>query len=96
VSDAVQTDEIFQRVEQMLDTLSALDKSSTDFQSECEALQDYLVRQASGLTPLQNLSADRQERLNSIINKLYELQKRAEIKAAIPSDLQKYIAERSD
>ncbi len=88
--------EILQRVEHMLGALDVREQSSSDFKSGCDALQVYLDSQAEIFTPNQILSVDSQQRLKLIIKQLDELQKRAESKAAIPSDLQKYIAERED
>jgi hypothetical protein len=96
MSDTALIDEILQRVEQMLDALDARGQSPEAFKQECEALQAYLDRQAATLASDLPRPADMPQRLNAIVQQLAALQKRAESKAAIPADLQKYIAEQND
>jgi len=96
MSDTAPLDVVFQRVEQMLDALEVSSQSSTDFLAGCDDLQNYLDSQAGHLTADQNLSASDKERIQSIIERLANLQKRAQAKARMPTDLQKYIAEQSD
>ena len=96
VSESVQMDKILQRVGQMLDALELHGQSSVDFKSRCDELQSYLNNQTDFLTSGQNIDTDSRQLLQSIIQRLSELQKRAQLKSTIPADLQKYIAERDD
>ena len=89
-------DEILQRVKQMLDALEVRSQSSVDFKSGCEELQNYLNSQKDVFTSGHTLDAESQQVLHSIIQRLFELQKRAQLKSTIPTDLQKYIADRND
>jgi Zn-dependent oligopeptidase len=96
MSDATYIDDILQRVEQLLDALEASDKSSTEFRADCDQLEMYLGNQKKLLAAGAELMDPQKSRVASIVKRLAGLQKRAEIRANIPSGLQKYIAEQSD
>ena len=96
MSDTANIDDILQRVEQLLDALEASDKSSADFRVDCDQLESYLGNQEKLLAAGAELIDQHKSRVASIIKRLAGLEKRAEIRANIPSGLQKYIAEQSD
>ena len=96
MSVAAPIEEIFQRVEQMLDALYMLDQSSKDFRDGCDQLERYLIDQKASLQDGDALSEPHKGRVAVIIERLAGLQKRAETRANIPTGLQKYIAEQSD
>ena len=96
MSDTNNISDILQRVEQMLDALKASAQSSSDFKAGCGSLQAYLDAQAGVFAAAGALSEQDKTRAASIVERLARLQKQAEIKAAIPTDLQKYIAEQLD
>ena len=96
MSDMAPFNDILQRVEQMLDALDAFDQSSTDFRNSCDQLDRYLNDKKSSLMAEDALSQTQKSRAVVIIERLAGLQKRAEIRANIPTELQKYIAEQSD
>ena len=87
---------MLQRVEEMLDALSSPDQSSLDFRAGCDQLDIYLSDQKTFLAAGVNLTDQQKSRVASVIERLNGLQKRAEIRADIPTSLQKYIAEQSD
>ena len=88
--------DILERVEQMLDALQAPAQSSEDFKAGCDSLQAYLDAQAGVFAAAGALSEQDKTSVSSVVERLARLQKQAETKAAIPTDLQKYIAEQSD
>ena len=96
MSDTSNIGDILQRVEQMLDALQASTQSSTAFKAACDRLQAYLDDQAGIFATVSALTDQDKTRLASVVERLSRLQKQAETKAAIPTDLQKYIAEQSD
>ena len=96
MSDTAAIQETLERVEQMLDALEAFDQSSADFRAGCDQLDNYLGDQKTLLAAGGALTDQQKSRVASIIERLAELQKRAETRANIPTDLQKYIAEQSD
>ena len=96
MSDTAAIQETLERVEQMLDALEASDQSSADFRAGCDQLDNYLGDQKTLLAAGGALTDQQKSRVASIIERLAELQKRAETRANIPTDLQKYIAEQSD
>ena len=96
MSDTNNIGDILQRVEQMLDALQASAQSSADFKAGCDNLQAYLDDQAGVFAAAGALSDPDKTRVASVVERLAGLQKQAETKAAIPTDLQKYIAEQSD
>ena len=96
MSDTNNIGDILQRVEQMLDALQASTQSSADFKAGCDSLQAYLDDQAGVFAAAGALSDLDKTRVVAVVERLAGLQKQAETKAAIPTDLQKYIAEQSD
>ena len=96
MSDTSNIGDILQRVEQMLDALKVSPQSSADFKAACDSLQAYLDGQAGVFAALGTLSDQDKTRVAAVVERLARLQKQAESKAAIPTDLQKYIAEQSD
>ena len=96
MSDTSNIGDILQRVEQMLDALQAPARSSADFKADCDSLQAYLDDQAGVFAAADALSEQDKMRVAAVVERLDKLQKQAETKAAIPTDLQKYIAEQSD
>ena len=71
------------------------DQSSADFRVRCAQLNNYLGDQKTLLADGGALTDQQKSRVALIIERLAGLQKRAEIKANIPTGLQKYIAEQS-
>ena len=96
MSDTSNIGDILQCVEQMLDAIQAVARSSADFKAGCDSLQAYLNSQAGVFAAAAELSEQDRMRVAAVVGRLAKLQKQAEIKAAIPTDLQKYIAEQSD
>ena len=96
MSDTSNIGNILQRVEQMLDALQAPEQSSAAFKAGCDSLHAYLDAQAVIFASAGVLSEQDKTRVVSVVERLARLQKQAETKAAIPTDLQKYIAEQSD
>ena len=96
MSDTNNIGDILQRVEQMLDALQTPAQSSAAFKAGCDSLQAYLDAQAGVFASAGALSEQDRTRVAAVVERLAKLQKQAEIKAAIPTDLQKYIAEQSD
>ena len=96
MSDTNNISNILQRVEQMLDALQAPAQSSVAFKAGCDSLQAYLDAQASVFAAADALSEQDKTRVAAMVERLARLQKQAETKAAIPTDLQKYIAEQLD
>ena len=96
MSDTAAIEDTLERVEQMLDALEASDQSSADFRAGCDQLDNYLGEQKTLLAAGGALTDQQKSHVASIIERLAGLQKRAETRANIPTDLQKYIAEQSD
>jgi hypothetical protein len=96
MSDTSNIGDILQRVEQMLDALEAPALSSADFKADCDILQAYLDAQAGVFAAVDALLEQDKTRVASVVERLARLQKQAETKAAIPTVLQKYIAEQLD
>ena len=96
MSDTSNIGDILQRVEQMLDALQTSAQSSAAFKDACDNLQAYLDDQAGVFAAAGALSDQDKTRVASVVERLARLQKQAETKAAIPTELQKYIAEQSD
>ena len=96
MSDTVSIDDLLKRVEQMLDALDVLHQSSTEFRDACDQLERYLDIQKTSLMAGGVLLEPHKSRVVAIIQRLAGLQKRAETRASIPTELQKYIAEQSD
>ena len=96
MSDTVSIQDLLQRVEQMLDTLDVLNQSSKEFRDACDQLERYISDQKAFLMADSALLEPHKRRVVVIIERLAVLQKRAETRANIPTELQKYIAEQSD
>ena len=96
MSDPAPIDDMLARVEQMLDALDVSDQSSKALRDGCDQLQCYLTDQKASLMASGVLSEPNKRRVVVIIERLAGLQKRAETRANIPTELQKYIAEQSD
>ena len=96
MSDTSNVGDILQRVEQMLDALQVPAQSSAEFKAGCDSLKAYLDAQAGVFAAAGALSEQDKTRVASVVERLARLQKQAETKATIPTDLQKYIAEQSD
>ena len=96
MSDPTPFNDMLKRIEQMLDALYACDQTSTEFRDGCDQLERYLNEQKASLMADGALSEPHKSRVAVIIQRLARLQKRAEIRANIPTGLQKYIAEQSD
>ena len=96
MSNMNSTDEFLQRIEQMLDTLQPHAQSSADFKTACEKLQGVLDSGSEFFNNASALSENEKSRVAVIIKRLSGLQRNAETKASIPTELQKYIAERLD
>ena len=96
MSDRASIDDLLQRVEQMLEALDVLNQSSKEFRDACDQLECYLNNQKASLMADSALLEPHKSRMAAIIERLAGLQKRAEIRANIPTALQKYIAEQSD
>ena len=96
MSDTNNISDILRRVEQMLDALKASGHSSAEFKAACDSLQAYLDKHAGVFAAAGSLSDEDKERVAAVVERLARLQKQAESKAAIPTELQKYIAEQLD
>ena len=96
MSAVVSIDDLLNRVEQMLDAIDVLHQSSKEFRDACNQLELYLKIQQTSLMSGGVLLEPQKSRVVAIIEKLAGLQKRAETRASIPTELQKYIAEQSD
>ena len=96
MSDTASIDDLLQRVEQMLDALDMLNQRSNEFRDACVQLERYLNNQKASLMADGLLLEPHKGRVAVIIERLAGLQKRAETRANIPTELQKYIAEQSD
>ena len=96
MSDTASMDDLLQRVEQTLDALDALNQSSKEFRDACDQLELYLNNQKASLMASGVLVEPYKSRVAVIIERLARLQNRAEARANIPTELQKYIAEQSD
>ena len=96
MSDTSNIGDILQRCAQMLDALQASAQSSADFNAGGDSLHAYLDAQAGVFAAASVLSEQDKTRVAAVVGRLAKLQKQAETKAAIPTDLQKYIAEQSD
>lgn len=80
----------------MLDALQSHAHSSSDFKTACDELQSYLNGASELSENVSNLTESDRNRVSVIVDRLSALQRRAETKASIPTELQKYIAERLD
>ena len=90
------TVEIIERVEQMLDALSVPNLPAKDFADGCTALEAFLATHGDSLSQTGKLDDTARCRVLAVIARLDQLQKRAAVKAAMPGELQKYIADNDD
>ena len=90
------TVEITERVEQMLDTLFVPNLSAKEFADGCAALEAFLATHGDSLSQTGTLDNAARGRVLAVIARLDRLQKRADIKAAMPGEVQKYIADKDD
>ena len=88
--------DIIEHVEHMLERLSAPDLSAKCFADECLALEAFLEMHGDSLFKTEKLDDADRARVLAVITRLDQLQKRATVKAAIPDELQKYIADNDD
>ena len=88
--------DIIEHVEHMLESLSAPDLSAKCFADECLALEAFLEMHRDRLFRTVKLDEVDRSRVLAVITRLDQLQKRAAVKAAIPVELQKYIADNDD
>ena len=90
------TIDITERVERMLDALFVQNLSAKDFADGCAALKAFLATHGDSLSQTGKLDDAARGRVLAVIARLDQLQKRAAIKAAMPRELQKYIADNDD
>ena len=90
------TVEIIERVEQMLDALFVPNLSVREFADGCAALEAFLAAHGDNLSQTETLDDAARSRVVAVVARLDQLQKRAAIKAAMPGELQKYIADNDD
>ena len=88
--------EIIGRVEQMLDALFVPNLSAREFADGCAALEAFLATHGDSLSQTGTLDDVARSRVVAAIARLDQLQKRASVKAAMPGELQKYIADNDD
>ena len=84
---------ILPRIEEMLNALKASEKSASGFKEACAALEHIIQVEAESLKSIDTFNETDKRCLASIVKQLSILQKRAEIRASIPNELQKDIAE---
>ena len=90
------TVEIIERVEQLLDALFVPNLSAKEFAGGCTALDTFLATHGDSLSQTGTLDDAVRSRVVAVIARLDQLQKRADVKAAMPGGLQKYIADNDD
>jgi hypothetical protein len=88
--------EFLERVEQMLDALFVPNLPANEFAEACSLLETFLATHGSDFSKAEKLDDPTRERMMMVIDRLGLLQKRAEIRAAMPSEIQKYIADQND
>ena len=90
------TEDIILRVEQMLDALFVPKLSAKEFANGCALLEEFLATHGDSLSQTGTLDDAVHSRVMAVIARLDQLQKRAAFKAAMPGELQKYIADNQD
>ena len=90
------TEYIIERVEQMLDALFVPKLSAREFANGCAVLEEFLEKHGDSLSQTGTLDDAVRSRVVAVIARLDQLQKRAAVKAAMPGELQKYIADNDD
>ena len=88
--------EIIERVEQLLDALFVPNLSAKEFAGGCAALETFLATHGDNLFQTGKLDDNARGRVSAVVARLDQLQKRAAVKAAMPGELQKYIADNED
>ena len=88
--------ETIERVEQLLDALFVPNLSAKEFAGGCAALEAFLATHGDSLFQTGKLDDTAYGRVSAVIARLDQLQKRAAVKAAMPGELQKYIADNED
>jgi hypothetical protein len=96
MASSLSATDIIEHVEHMLDGLSAPHLSAKCFADECLALEAFLEMHRDRLFRTEKLDEVDRSRVLAVITRLDQLQKRAVVKAAIPGELQKYIADNDD
>ena len=96
VGSLMTTEDIIERVEQMLEALFVPKLSAKEFANGCAALEAFLVTHSGSLSPTGILDDTARSRVGAVIVRLDQLQKRAAGRAAMPGELQKYIADNDD
>ena len=90
------TVETIERVEQLLDALFVPNLSAKEFAGRCAKLEAFLATHGDSLFQTGKLDATAHGRVLAVIARLDQLQKRAAVKASMPGELQKYIADNDD
>ena len=90
------TVETIERVEQLLDALFVPNLSAKEFAGGCTALDAFLATHGDSLLQTGKLDDTAHGRVSAVIARLGQLQKRAAVTAAMPGELQKYIADNDD
>ena len=90
------TVEIIERVEQMLDALVVPNLSAKEFADSCASLEAFLATHGGTLSQTGTLDDMTRSRVLAVIARFDQLQNRAAVKAAMPDELQKYIADNDD
>ena len=85
-----------ERVEQLLDALFVPNLSAKEFAGGCAALEAFLATHGASLFQTGKLDDTAYGRVSAVIARIDQLQKRAAVKAAMPDELQKYIADNDD
>ena len=88
--------EIIERVEKILDALFVPNLPAREFADGCAALEAFLATHGDSLSQTGTLDDVARSRFVAVIARLDQLQKRAAVKAAMPGELQKYIADNDD
>ena len=96
VGSLLTTEDIIMRVEQMLDALFVPELSAKEFANGCKALEEFLATHGDSLSQTGTLDDAVRSRVVAVIARLDQLHKRAAVKAAMPDELQKYIADIDD
>ena len=90
------TVETIERVEQLLDALFVPNLSAKEFAGGCATLEAFLATHGDNLSQTGTLDDADSGRVLAVIARLDQLQKRAAVKAAMPDELQKYVADNDE
>ena len=80
----------------MLDALFVPNLSAREFADGCAALEAFLATHGDSLSQTGTLDNAGRSRVLAVIARLDQLQKRAAVKAAMPDELQKYVADNDE